>query len=110
MLGVLLVILAITMGCEKKESGERLRKIDVKELMGMRGCPYCHDIRRPLLGPSFVEISKRYKEEDLNKLVKSILEGSSGKWGDKAMPPQKVSEEEARLMAEWILKLKDGDK
>ncbi|NPB08326.1 MAG: cytochrome C [Aquificae bacterium] len=107
---VLLMVLALFLAsCEERRESPPV-KVDVKELMGVRGCPYCHDIRRPLLGPSFLEVSRRYSEEDLEMLVESILKGSRGKWGDRAMPPQKVSEEEARLMAEWILNLKSESK
>ena len=80
--------------------------MNVKELVGIKGCPYCHDMRRDLLGPSFYKISERYSEKDKDKLVKSILEGSAGRWGENSMPPQKVTEEEARMIVDWILNLK----
>jgi len=102
--GLLAFLLLFVLSCEKKE--ERKVQVDVKELVGIRGCPYCHDMRRPLLGPSFLDISKRYGEEDLSRLKESILKGSRGKWGEVAMPPQKVSEEEAEVIARWILNLK----
>ncbi len=106
MLWILLVSALFTVfSCEKKEE-PRMSPQEVKELVGERGCPYCHDMRRPLLGPSFVDISKRYTEKDRGELVRSLLEGSRGKWGKNAMPPQKLSEEEARLIVDWILNLK----
>ena len=101
----LLIFLILITGCEKKKEHRKVN-VNVKELVGMRGCPYCHDMRRKLLGPSFYEISKRYSENDIDKLVESILKGSKGKWGEYEMPPQKVSEEEARIIAEWIINLK----
>jgi len=101
---LLLALLLLFTACEKKE--EKKVAVPVKELVGIRGCPYCHDMRRPLLGPSFLDISKRYGEEDLPRLKESILKGSRGKWGEVAMPPQKVSEEEAEVIARWILNLK----
>ncbi len=106
MLRILLFLaLLASFSCERKEV-PRMSPAEIKELVGVKGCPYCHDMRRQLLGPSFLDISKRYTERDRDKLVKSILEGSRGKWGDNSMPPQKLTEEEARLIVEWILNLK----
>jgi cytochrome c len=36
-------------------------------------------------------------------LRQGILLGSEGKWGRVAMPPQRVSEEEADALARWML-------
>lgn len=103
---VVLVFLMGLFGCQEKKSSPP-PDVNVKELVGARGCPYCHDMRRTLLGPSFYEISRRYSKEDKEKLVESILKGSKGKWGNYAMPPQKVSRREAEWIAEWILSLKE---
>ena len=103
---ILLIMLAASLlSCEKKE--EQGTAMSVKELVGVKGCPYCHDMRRELLGPSFIRISERYSASDEDTLVESLLKGSRGKWGDRGMPPQKLSEEEARLIVRWILELKD---
>ena len=102
---VVFALLISLVGCQKKEEAPP-PNVNVKELVGARGCPYCHDMRRKLLGPSFYEISERYSEKDKEKLVESILRGSKGKWGNYEMPPQKVSRQEAEWIAEWILNLK----
>ncbi len=99
---------ALLFACEKSKKDEAELRVNVKELVGIKGCPYCHDMKRPLLGPSFYDISRRYSEKDIDTLVKSILEGSKGKWGDNAMPPQRITEEEARIIVEWILNLRNG--
>lgn len=91
---------------KKKEEVKILKKISVKELVGIKGCPHCHDMRRKLLGPSFYEISNRYTEKDIDELVKSMLQGSSKKWGKFSMPPQKLTKEEAYTIAKWIIELK----
>ncbi|GAB6065218.1 hypothetical protein JCM9492_03100 [Aquifex pyrophilus] len=101
---LLILVVIFTLSCEEREKVKV--KVDVKELVGRRGCPFCHDMKRKLLGPSFYEISKRYSEKDRDKIVESILKGSKNKWGDVPMPPQKVSKEEAELIAEWIFNLK----
>ena len=105
MVWVVLLTALLMAGCEKQKEEAQV-KIDVKEFVGIKGCPYCHDMRRPLFGPSFYAISERYSKKDEDLLVESILKGSKGKWGKNAMPPQKVTEEEARLIVRWILNLK----
>lgn len=105
MVWVFILTVVLIAGCEGQDRDARI-KMDVKEFVGMKGCPYCHDMRRKLLGPSFYSISERYREEDREKLIESLLKGSNGKWGDSAMPPQKLTDEEARIIVEWILRLK----
>ncbi|GMT50117.1 MAG: hypothetical protein IEMM0008_1656 [bacterium] len=63
---------------------------DVKLLVQSKRCIYCHDMRQKLLGPSFIDIKERYKDKPEGKklLMKGLLEGSKGKWGDIAMAPQ----------------------
>ncbi|GBC87900.1 Cytochrome c-552 [bacterium HR13] len=103
----LLLVFLFVLSCEKAKVEEKPSlAINTKELIRWRGCTDCHDTKRSLVGPSFFDISQRYKEKDI--LVKSILEGSCGKWKARweCMPPQKVSKEEAERMAEWILYLK----
>ncbi|MFN3599197.1 MAG: c-type cytochrome [Aquificaceae bacterium] len=83
---------------------------DAKGLFKVRGCTDCHDTKRRLIGPSLLEIAKRYEKDKRaeNILLRSLREGSCGKWKAKweCMPPQKLEEEEARAMIRWILTLK----
>ncbi|EDP74733.1 c-type cytochrome [Hydrogenivirga sp. 128-5-R1-1] len=102
---LILVILLSSLSCERRENAS-FEPAKVKELVGIKGCPYCHDMSRKLLGPSFTDISRRYSEDELDILVNSILKGSRGKWGKEGMPPQKVTKEEAELIARWIISLK----
>lgn len=82
---------------------------DVKGLFRSKGCTDCHDTKRRLIGPSFIEIAEKYKGEKRSeeRLLRSLREGSCGKWKARweCMPPQHVGEEEARAMIRWILTL-----
>lgn len=82
---------------------------DVKGLLKSRGCTDCHDTKKRLVGPAFIEIAKKYKGEKRAEdiLLRSLREGSCGKWKARweCMPPQHVGEEEARAMIRWILTL-----
>lgn len=81
---------------------------DGAALFKSKPCAACHSIDAKLLGPAFKEVAAKYAGEADNKalLVKSITQGSSGKWGPIPMPPNAVTAEEADALAEWILTLK----
>ena len=51
--------------------------------------------------------TKKYKAEAgaADKLVGSVLKGSTGKWGPIPMPPNKVTDEEAKTLVAWVLSL-----
>ena len=42
-------------------------------------------------------------EEEISKRIKN---GGVGTWGNVPMPPQNVTEQEARDLAKWVLSLK----
>ena len=69
-------------------------------------CLACHAVATQLVGPAYRDVAAKYHGQAgaEDQLVKSIREGSSGKWGDLAMPPHpKLSEADARRLAKWIL-------
>ena len=72
-----------------------------------KGCTACHDVSKKMIGPAYNEVAKKNKgdKEAAAKLTQSILKGSSGKYGPIPMPPNKVSEDEAKKLAAWILAL-----
>lgn len=50
-------------------------------------CRLCHKIEKDRIGPAYIAVAKKYKNDDkaLQKLKASIKAGGSGKWGDKEM-------------------------
>jgi cytochrome c len=72
-----------------------------------KGCTACHDITKKLVGPAYADVAKKYKPVAGSQatMVGSILKGSTGKWGPIPMPPNKVTEDEAKKLAAWILTL-----
>lgn len=72
-----------------------------------KGCTACHAVKTKLVGPAYADVAKKYKsdKEAPGKLVTSILKGSTGKFGPIPMPPNKVTEEEAKQLAAWVLSL-----
>lgn len=72
-----------------------------------KGCIACHDVKKKLVGPAYADVAKKYKGDakGAETMATSIVKGSTGKWGQIPMPPNKVTEEEAKKLAGWILGL-----
>ena len=72
-----------------------------------KGCMACHSVKAKLVGPAYADVAKKYKsdKEAPGKLATSIVKGSSGKFGPIPMPPNKVTEDEAKKLAAWVLSL-----
>lgn len=81
---------------------------DMQAFAQQKGCFACHDINNKKVGPAFKEVAKKFAgqpniEEELAKRIKN---GGVGVWGQVPMPPQNVTEQEAKDLAKWILSLK----
>ena len=73
-------------------------------------CMARHDTEKKKLGPSFKDISTKYrmglgcgKDDSTAMLADSILKGSRDKWGKVPMPPQKIPAADAQALSKWIL-------
>ncbi len=73
-------------------------------LADSKGCLACHAVNEKLVGPAYKEVAAKYKSPE--DIVGSIQKGSKGKWGEVEMPAQNVTPEEAKALAEWIMKQK----
>jgi cytochrome c len=69
-----------------------------EELAKKSGCMGCHDVSAKKMGPSFKDISKKYKgQADAEaKLVATLGEG-------KKHPATKVSEDDRKTLVKWVL-------
>lgn len=80
---------------------------DMLSFMASSNCFTCHKAKDKLIGPSFEEITQRYRPstENMEYLAKKISQGASGVWGDQIMPAQPELETDRILqMLEWIFK------
>lgn len=88
----------------------RLSQMPIQErVFEQQRCINCHDIDKNKVAPSFKNIANRYNLEDKNNLIKSIKEGSKGKWNEfqLIMPPfKKMNNEDINGIVDWILQLK----
>ncbi|MBL8323994.1 MAG: cytochrome C' [Rubrivivax sp.] len=71
-------------------------------------CLNCHHVDRKKIGPGFKQVAERYaKQKDAApKLAEKIIRGGAGAWGAVAMPSNPVSNEEALVLARWVLATK----
>lgn len=83
-----------------------------KALIDGSDCKSCHFADKESVGPSFVEIAKRYKNDAhaLEKLSEKIIQGGGGNWNSKFVMiahPQ-ISESQAAEMVNYILTIDQG--
>ncbi len=69
------------------------------------GCLACHAVATKVVGPAFRDVAMRYagKPGAQLALLEKVRKGGSGSWGQVPMPPQSVSEANARAIIAWIL-------
>jgi len=94
---------------EEQAEKSRIKNMPIYErVLEQKRCTNCHDIEKDKVAPSFQNISKRYTVADKNSLIKSLRDGSRGKWemSKIPMPPYKtLTQEELEGMIDWILSL-----
>jgi cytochrome c551/c552 len=86
----------------KTESG-----LDGSKLVARFACLSCHNVDKKIVGPSFKDISKKYKlaPDAYAKLARQINLGGGGNWGPIPMPPfPQVSAADVKTISDWILK------
>jgi len=75
-------------------------------LFNSKGCIACHSIENKMVGPSYKEVAANRTEADVAEIAAHIKNGSQGVYGPIPMPPSGVTEEEAKILAEWVITLK----
>jgi cytochrome c len=84
-----------------------------KRLIELSDCKTCHSMDKKSIGPTYLDISKKYKKGSTNiaKLTEKIIKGGGGVWGEQAMAghPQ-LANEDVREMVSYILSLNDPKK
>ncbi|MDX1640299.1 MAG: ThuA domain-containing protein [Balneolaceae bacterium] len=81
-----------------------------RKLISDSDCEACHSINTASLGPSFADIAERYSRdtETVNRLANTIINGSSGNWGERPMVPHpNITQEEAIEIVNYILSLSE---
>ena len=82
--------------------------VDPQTLAQSKNCLACHAVDSKLVGPSYKDIAVKYKNDKTaeDRLVKKVIAGGGGVWGQMPMPPNPVTEAEARILVQWVLNRK----
>ena len=70
-------------------------------LLQKNGCTACHGVNNKIVGPAFSDIAKKHAGK-ADYLAGKIKSGGSGVWGAIPMPPQTLSDAEAKTIAAWL--------
>lgn len=93
-------------------SAPKERDISENKLIAASDCKSCHAMYKQSVGPSFIDIAKRYAFDNnaIETLALKIIKGGSGVWGGHAMSahPQ-LSIADSKSMVEYILSLNNTD-
>ncbi len=79
---------------------------DGKTLFERYSCASCHDPIERLVGPSLLDIAKKYgnSEKAINKVANLIIHPNPANWpGFAYMPPFDIPFEHAKALAKYIL-------
>lgn len=83
-----------------------------RQLIDESDCQACHSTTARSIGPSYVDVALRYRDEPdaVPLLAAKIIQGGGGVWGEQTMSahPQ-LSDQEASTMVEYILTLTDDE-
>lgn len=84
----------------------------LSELALQKHCDECHAVDATRIGPPFIAVAIRHRAEGdaaIEPLAQKIIHGGAGNWGNVPMiPNERVTLEEARALARWILSLNSG--
>ena len=81
---------------------------DMPDLAKKNGCTACHKIEGKLVGPSWKEVSDKYKGDGAAAahLDTKIAKGGAGVWGSMPMPGNpKLSDADRKALVDYVLGL-----
>ncbi len=73
-----------------------------------KNCMSCHAIDKKLVGPAYKEVAAKYKGDKgaVATLAAKVKAGGKGVWGQIPMPPNNVTDDEAKKLVTWVLSQK----
>ncbi len=81
---------------------------EAEALFKSKPCAACHNVDMKMVGPALKDVAAKYAgtEGAAELLAGRIKDGSVGNWGQMPMPANPVTDEEAKILADWVLGLK----
>lgn len=78
---------------------------DAAALAQQKACLSCHAVDHKVVGPAFRDVAKKYKGNAaaVGTLAAKVRKGGAGVWGNIPMPPNNVTDAEARVLVQWVL-------
>jgi cytochrome c551/c552 len=106
---ILVPVAFLTLGVVSVAAADEvISNVRAAKLIADYNCQACHSMDKSSLpGPSWREIAKKYSSDStaVGDLEASVLNGSSGVWGDSAMPANSVPDDDLGALLVWILQL-----
>ena len=99
----------------KKSGEEGADEVEItlgERLINKSDCKACHNANRKTIGPSYVDIAKRYPNtpENVSTLVGKIQNGGAGNWSPVLMSAHpNLSNTDAEQMVDYILGLAESE-
>ncbi|TPE46449.1 c-type cytochrome [Pontibacter mangrovi] len=93
-----------------KPAAEQPKQQPGAMLIAGSDCTACHNNQQKLVGPAYVDVAKKYEENDKNReyLINKVKQGGAGVWGQVPMPAHpNLSTDDAGKMVDYILSLND---
>jgi cytochrome c len=81
-------------------------------LIARSDCRSCHNTYLQTIGPSYVDVARRYQNNDDNiaMLVTKVIQGGAGNWGEAAMTAHPdLPPNQARAMIQYIMDLDEEE-
>ena len=80
---------------------------DPQALAQSKGCLGCHQVEMKIVGPAYKDVAAKYKGDAgaLDRLAAKVQSGGVGTWGQIPMPPNNITDDEARKLVSWVLSL-----
>ena len=81
---------------------------DGPTLFKSKPCAACHSIDTKVVGPALKDVAAKNAgvAGAADTLASHIKNGTQGNWGPMPMPANPVTDEEAKILATWVLTLK----
>ena len=84
--------------------------IDMPDAAKKNGCTACHAIDKKVVGPAWMDVSKKYKGDKgaADALLAKVSKGGSGNWGTMPMPAQDPAgkkQDDIKALVKFILEL-----
>jgi cytochrome c len=87
---------------------EEVQPSEGEKIMAKQDCATCHKIDKKVIGPSYLDIAKKYpmNDKNINYLSDKIIKGGSGVWGAIPMAAHTtLKKDDAKKIAKYILSL-----